>query len=231
MTAYELLRYQMNPEEERIWSQFCDAIKQKFKLLNLPQKAYEILDSRLLAKEPFYGSKGYSFEKGYFNISERDRGMYTPVFITRSREEAEIKTLKNLAHDIGYQCVLKEKSTLLKQIPGCVDLDDELWPQLTKEEADFISQTPWTKEIGDTIDRLVYEKIHVKPGHPLFTTIIVECDAVVYLDISDALLAEHCKKRHVDFNDAKNVKEAIEKDWNHHKTQGGKFFYYLTMTE
>ena len=26
------------------------------------------------------------------------------------------------------------KTTLLKQIPDCVDLDDELWPQLTTEE-------------------------------------------------------------------------------------------------
>ena len=32
------------------------------------------------------------------------------------------------------------KTTLLRQIPGCVDLDDELWPQLTQEEADFISR-------------------------------------------------------------------------------------------
>lgn len=32
------------------------------------------------------------------------------------------------------------KTTLLKQIPGCIDLDDELWPQLTKEEAEFIKQ-------------------------------------------------------------------------------------------
>ena len=104
------------------------------------------------------------------------------------------------------------KTTLLKQIPDCVDLDDELWPQLTKEEAEFISQTPWTKEIGDFIDKLVYEKISVKVGHPLFTTIIVDCDVVIYLDISDELLAEHCKKRGNNFLDAQNVKNAIEED-------------------
>lgn len=123
------------------------------------------------------------------------------------------------------------KTFLLKQIPGCVDLDDELWPQLTKEEAEFISQKPWTNEIGDFIDKLVYEKISVKVGHPLFTTIIVDCDVVIYLDISDELLAEHCKKRGNNFRDAKNVKKSIEEDWNDHRKKGGKTFYYLTVTE
>ena len=33
------------------------------------------------------------------------------------------------------------------------------WPQLTKEEAEFISQKPWTKEIGDFIDKLVYDRL------------------------------------------------------------------------
>lgn len=123
------------------------------------------------------------------------------------------------------------KTTLLKQIPDCVDLDNELWPQLTKEEAEFISQKPWTNEIGDFIDKLVYEKILVKVGHPLFTAIIVDCDVVIYLDISDELLAEHCKKRGNNFYDAQNVKNSIEEDWNNHRKKGGKTFYYLTITE
>ncbi len=123
------------------------------------------------------------------------------------------------------------KTTLLKQIHNCVDLDDELWPQLTAEEAAFISKKPWTSEIGSFIDKMVYEKISVKAGHPLFTTIIVDCDVVVYLDISDELLAAHCKKRGNDFTDSKKVKEAIEEDWNCHKKEGGKKFYYLTVTE
>lgn len=123
------------------------------------------------------------------------------------------------------------KTTLLKQIPNCVDLDAELWPQLTKEEAAFISQTPWTKEISDEIDRLVYEKIRVKPGFPLFTSIILDCEAVVYLDISNELLMEHCKRRGADFTDAKKIKEAIEGDWNNHRAKNDKVFYYLTITE
>ncbi len=123
------------------------------------------------------------------------------------------------------------KTTLLTRIPGCVDLDAELWPQLTPEEAAFISRTPWTTEIGDAIDRLVYEKIRVRPGRPLFTSIILDCEAVVYLDIGDALLRRHCQQRGADFNDAKRIKEAIEDDWNQHRAKGDKRFYYLTVTE
>lgn len=138
-------------------------------------------------------------------------------------------------HEKERICVLATtccgKTTLLQQIPNCIDLDDELWPQLTKEEADFISQKPWTDEIGDYIDKLVYEKITIRAGHPLFSTIIVDCDVVVYLDISDELLAEHCKKRGNDFIDSKNVKAAVEQDWNSHREKGGKIFYYLVLVE
>jgi energy-coupling factor transporter ATP-binding protein EcfA2 len=123
------------------------------------------------------------------------------------------------------------KTTLLRQIPNCVDLDAELWPRLTKEETAFLSQTPWTKEMGDEIDRLIYENVTVKPGFPLFGSVILDCEAVVYLDIDDDLLMEHCKKRGVSFTDAKNVKKAIEGDWNNHKAKNEKVFYYLKVTE
>ena len=156
--------------------------------------------------------------------------------IITSKQET-INTLKAIfeKHRNERICVLATtccgKTTLLRQIPDCVDLDDELWPQLTEEEARFISQKPWTKEIGDYIDKLVYEKIKIQSGHPLFSTIIVDCDVVVYLDISDELLAEHCRKRGNDFMDSKNVKEAVEQDWNSHREKGGKTFYYLVLTE
>jgi hypothetical protein len=61
---------------------------------------------------------------------------------------------------------------------------------------------------------LIYKFCKVKPGCPLFTSVIVDCEAVVYLDISDELLAVHCEKRGSSFEDSKNIKEAIEGDWN-----------------
>ena len=112
-----------------------------------------------------------------------------------------VKELKGIfaRHKDERVCVIGTiccgKTTLLEQIPNCVDLDAELWPQLTKDEAAFISQTPWTQEISDEIDRLIYERITVKAGFPLFGSVILDCEAVVYLDIDDELLMEHCKKR------------------------------------
>ena len=123
------------------------------------------------------------------------------------------------------------KSTLHEQIPGTVDMDDELWPQLTKEEEDHICQKPWTKEIGDFAGRLVKERVTVKPGHPLFTLILLDCEVIVYLDISDELLAEHCKNREADFQDAKNIRDAIKNTWKKQQEKKDKICYYLKIAE
>ncbi|MGC6176488.1 hypothetical protein [Lacrimispora sp. 38-1] len=157
----------------------------------------------------------------------------------------EIKTLANDTinslntifekHKEDRICILATtccgKSTLHEQIPGTVDMDNELWPQLTKEEEAYICQKPWTKEIGDFAGRLVRERVTVKAGYPLFTLILLDCEVIVYLDISDELLAEHCKKRGAAFRDAKNVKDAIENTWNKQREKGDKICYYLKVTE
>ncbi len=123
------------------------------------------------------------------------------------------------------------KSTLQKQIPGTVDMDEALWPQLTKEEEAFICQKPWTREIGDFTRKLVKERVAIKAGQPIFSLILLDAEVIVYLDISDELLAEHCKKRGNDFQDAKNVKDAIEDAWNRQRDNQDKVFYYLKVTE
>lgn len=130
---------------------------------------------------------------------------------------------------VGTTCC--GKSTLLNQIPNCIDMDDAVWPLLTQVEKDYICQKPWTREIGDFFDKLVYEKVKIEKGFPMFGTVILDCDVVVYLDIKDDLLEKHCKQRNVKFSDAKNMKIAIEKDWNNHKLQAKERFYYLLITE
>lgn len=40
---------------------------------------------------------------------------------------------------------LRIEGNMLRQIPGCVDLVDELWPQLTAEVAAFLCPKPWTE--------------------------------------------------------------------------------------
>lgn len=130
---------------------------------------------------------------------------------------------------IGTTCC--GKSTLLDKIPNCVDMDEVLWPLLTQEEKNFICQKPWTKEIGDYFDNLICKKIKIENGVPMFGTVILDCNVVVYLDIEDDLLQEHCKKRNVNLEDAKNMKLTIENDWNNHRLQGEKKFYYIMLRE
>jgi len=134
---------------------------------------------------------------------------------------------------IGTPCV--GKTTLLKHLPNnCEDLDSVLWPHIPEDEMKLfhqLSQKPWTLEFSNEIDRLIYKFSKVKIGCPLFTSVIVDCEAVVYLDISDEILATHCKKRNESFEDSKKIKKAIENDWNNHKAKNNKLFYYITVTE
>lgn len=123
------------------------------------------------------------------------------------------------------------KTTLIQQIPNCVDMDSIAFINITEEEAAILNQKPWTKEVGDLVDSLVYRNVKVQPGYPVFGTVIVDCDVVIYLDIRDELLEKHCKKRGTDFTDAKKIKESIEEDWNNHKMQGDKLYYYVMMLE
>ena len=126
------------------------------------------------------------------------------------------------------------KTTLIKQIPphyNCIDMDDEFWPQVSNEDVAYLSQTPFTKEMSDFIYKLIYEKITGKPGYPLFGFVILDCEAVVYLDIAEDLLQEHCKMRGTSFADALYIKKGIEEDWRNHKAKCDKVFYYLTITE
>ena len=98
---------------------------------------------------------------------------------------------------LGTMCV--GKTTLLKYLPEAVDMDALAFVDITDDEYRIINQSPWTEEIGDMVDYIVYRNIKVKPGQPVLGTVIVDCEVVVYLDISKALLVEHCKKRGEDF--------------------------------
>ena len=111
-------------------------------------------------------------------------------------------------------------------------MDDEFWHLIPQDEIEVLSQTPITNEIINAIFKLMKDKVTVKSGLPMFGVLILDCDVVVYLDIADSLLAEHCKKRgDTNFEDALFVKSCIEKDWNTHKAKNEKTFYYLTVTE
>ena len=117
------------------------------------------------------------------------------------------------------------KSTLQSQFAETVDMDEELWPTLSKEEELYICQKPWTNDIGKFTSKLVKERVVIKPGHPLFSLILLDCDVIIYLGISDALLQKHCQLRNASFEDAKNVKYAIESTINARRMSG--IFKYM----
>lgn len=102
------------------------------------------------------------------------------------------------------------KTTLQKELSEAIDMDEALWPTLSRQEEAYICQKPWTNEIGTFTRALVKERIKIEPSHPLFSLIVLECDLIVYLNISEELLKAHCKKRNASFQDAIKIKLAIE---------------------
>ena len=111
---------------------------------------------------------------------------------------------------LGTTCT--GKSTILKNNNLGKDMDEEIFPLLTKEETEYVCQTPWTKEIGDKMNELVREKLHIVTGTPLFGTVLLDCDLIVYLHIDDKLLFERTKLRNTNFDNAKSMQKKIEEE-------------------
>jgi hypothetical protein len=87
-----------------------------------------------------------------------------------------------------------------------------LFPKLSKEESDYVCSEPWTEDIGKTMIKLAKEKVNVEAGKPVFGTVVLDCDLIVYLRINDELLRERTNLRGVSFNDAKNMQNQIERE-------------------
>ena len=111
---------------------------------------------------------------------------------------------------LGTTCT--GKTTLLQQLSVGQDMDQLIFPLLTKEESDYVCQSPWTEEIGSVMDTFVRERLVIEAGNPLFGTVLLDCDLIVYLHIDDELLFERTKLRNVDFKNAKNMQNKIEQD-------------------
>lgn len=111
---------------------------------------------------------------------------------------------------LGTSCT--GKTTLINKLNIGVDMDEEIFPLLTKEETEYVCSTPWTEEIGNKMDELVRTKLKIIPGIPMFGTVLLDCDLIVYLHISDELLYERTELRNVDFSNAKNMQAKIEEE-------------------
>lgn len=111
---------------------------------------------------------------------------------------------------LGTTCI--GKTTFINEMNVGQDMDEMIFPLLSEEEKEYVCTTPWTEEIGKKMDELVQERIRIINGIPVFGTVLLDCDLIVYLDICDELLLKRTKLRDVDFNNAKNMKLKIEKE-------------------
>lgn len=111
---------------------------------------------------------------------------------------------------LGTTCT--GKTTLINATNMGLDMDKEIFPLLTQEETEYVCQTPWTEEIGNKMDELVRTKLSINPGTPMFGTVLLDCDLIVYLHINDELLLERTKLRNTDFLNAKNMQQKIEEE-------------------
>lgn len=113
---------------------------------------------------------------------------------------------------LGTTCT--GKTTLINSLGIGEDMDELIFPLLTKEETDYVCSTPWTEEIGNKMDELVRTRLVIKPGNPFFGTVLLDCDLIVYLHIDDDLLLERTTLRNADFINAKNMQKKIEEEIN-----------------
>ena len=111
---------------------------------------------------------------------------------------------------LGTSCT--GKTTLINKLNIGADMDEEIFPLLTHDETEYVCSTPWTEEIGKKMDELVKTKLKITPSTPLFGTVLLDCDLIVYLHISDDLLLERTELRNVDFKSAKNMQLKIEEE-------------------
>ena len=111
---------------------------------------------------------------------------------------------------LGTTCT--GKSTIVDEMNIGLDMDKEIFPLLTPEETEYVCSTPWTEEIGEKMNELVRTKLSIKPGVPMFGTVLLDCDLIVYLHIDDELLKQRTTLRNVDFDNAKNMQQKIEEE-------------------
>ncbi len=111
---------------------------------------------------------------------------------------------------LGTTCT--GKTTLMKEINMGLDMDEEIFPLLTHEEMKYVCRTPWTEEIGNKMNNLVRTKLSIQPGIPMFGTVLLDCDLIIYLHINDELLLKRTKLRKTSFINAKNMQQKIEEE-------------------
>jgi len=88
-------------------------------------------------------------------------------------------------------------------------MDELLTKKVSDEEILYIlgldDDKPWTPEIGQRMRLLANEHIQIKPGKPVFATVFLDCDVVIWMTTSMQEFARRAKLRDVDPRDVHHM--------------------------
>jgi len=101
---------------------------------------------------------------------------------------------------LGTTC--SGKTTLLKSLPECRDMDALVWELLPSEIQAELSNPSWTDDMCNTWREYVIKAkqiIKIEAGHPLFAATSFDSDIIVYLNIDENTLRERTKKRNIEY--------------------------------
>jgi thymidylate kinase len=146
-------------------------------------------------------------------------------YIVRKEAKAEQDTIQKLTEIfenntekrilvLGPTCA--GKTTLLKSLPKCLDMDALVWELLPKKIQEELSSPSWTDEMSKTWRKYVIKSkqiIKIEVGRPLFAATSFDSDIIVYLNIDKNTLRERTKKRGIKYETAvendNRIKEEI----------------------
>lgn len=107
------------------------------------------------------------------------------------------------------------KSTILRHIPEALDMDKILFSNLSLVEKQLVFRKPWSPSVGKEMKRLARSKIVVSSGYPVFATVVIDVDFIIYLKIDDELLRKRVmlrQERRQSFDDVKGIQGQLEED-------------------
>ena len=102
---------------------------------------------------------------------------------------------------VGASCI--GKTTLLLDMPNCIDGDDIVWEQMPRDARAKLKSAPepWTSETVDIFKGYAKTTVFkIKAGTPVFCCGVfgigeMDCDLIVWLNISDANYLERVAMR------------------------------------
>lgn len=108
------------------------------------------------------------------------------------------------------------------------DMDNELFPLITKEQTEYLCQSPWTGEICNLMHGLIENHIKTIPKKPLFGTDFIDCDVAILIKLDPIILSKRCKLRDVNLESSIKMHSRIEEEFLT-KSKGKKSFIFTII--